>query len=181
MHKKLNLKNLNIDKSWSLFLDRDGVINVRLVDDYVKNIEEFRFLSGVVEAISKFSQVFGRVFIITNQQGIAKNLMTEQDLNIIHNHMLEQIRQAGGKIDAIYFCPHFKDEGCDCRKPKIGSALKAQQDFPEVDFNRSIMVGDTSTDMKFGENAGMHNILLSSDENDEYFTVKSLKELADML
>jgi len=180
MREITNLKKLNIDKSWSLFLDRDGVINKRLMDDYVKSIDEFEFLNGVPEAFKKFSEVFGRIFVITNQRGIAREIMTEKDLEIVHNFMINGIKNHGGRIDKIYFCPHDRDENCGCRKPDIGSALKAKQDFPEVDFNKSIMVGDTSPDIKFGQNAGMYTIKIT-DKDSEVFSVTSLAELAKML
>ncbi|MEI8389946.1 MAG: HAD family hydrolase [bacterium] len=179
-----DLKNLNIDKSWTLFLDRDGVINKRLVDDYVKNISEFEFLTGVPEAIKKFSDVFGRIFIVTNQRGIARKIMTENDLELVHGFMIDGINNSGGRIDKIYFCPHDRGENCGCRKPEIGSALKAKQDFPEVDFKKSIMVGDTSSDIQFGKNAGMYaiKVTLKKNENDaEIFSVNSLSEFAEML
>ena len=176
MREIKNLKELNIDKTWSLFLDRDGVINKRLMDDYVKNIDEFEFLPGVPEAIKKFSEVFGRIFIITNQRGIAREIMTENDLASVHNFMINEIKNSGGSIDKIYYCP----QNCGCRKPDIGSALKAQQDFPEIDFSKSIMVGDTSSDIKFGQNAGMYTIKVTPDET-KIFSVTSLLELAGLL
>lgn len=175
-----DINNLNIDKSWALFLDRDGVINKRLIDDYVKNLEEFEFLAGVPEAISEFSEIFGRIFIVTNQRGISRNIMTEADLNIVHKYMLNEISNAGGKIDKIYFCPHDRNTGCGCRKPDTGMALNAKQDFPEIDFNKSIMVGDSSSDIQFGKNAGMLTIKVTSEETAE-LSVSSLIELAQLL
>ena len=179
MNKIIDIKKLNIDKTWSLFLDRDGVINKRLMDDYVKNIDEFEFLPGVPEAFKKFSKIFGRIFIITNQRGIARKIMTEKDLESVHNFMINGIKNSGGRVDKIYFCPHDRNENCGCRKPDIGSALKAQQDFPEIDFSKSIMVGDTSSDIQFGKNAGMYTIKVNS-ESADIFSVKSLAELANL-
>jgi D-glycero-D-manno-heptose 1,7-bisphosphate phosphatase len=180
MNEITDLKKLNIDKTWSLFLDRDGVINKRLIDDYVKSIDEFEFLLGVPEAFKKFSDVFGRIFVITNQRGIAREIMTENDLETVHNFMIDGIKNSGGRVDKIYFCPHDRDENCGCRKPDIGSALKAQQDFPEIDFKKSIMVGDTSPDIEFGKNAGMFTIKITTKDSG-VFSVSSLAELADLL
>jgi D-glycero-D-manno-heptose 1,7-bisphosphate phosphatase len=180
MNEIKNFKKLNIDKSWSLFLDRDGVINKRLIDDYIKNIKEFEFIPGVPEALGKLSTVFGKIFIITNQRGIARKLMTEKDLSAVHEFMLNGINKSGGRIDKIYFCPHDRDEACGCRKPEIGSALKAQQDFPEIDFEKSIMVGDSSSDIQFGKNAGMYTIKVTNKDT-EVFSVALLKEFADLL
>ena len=81
-------KILNIDKSWSLFLDRDGVINTRLVDDYVKCWEDFEFLPGVLEAIKCFNKLFSTIVVVTNQQGIGKGLMKVETLNNIHKKMM---------------------------------------------------------------------------------------------
>ncbi len=155
MHNLNYLSNLKIDRTWSLFLDRDGVINKRLIDDYVKNIAEFQFLPGVIEAVAGLSGIFGKIFIVTNQRGIAGGLMSIEDLGRVHGFMLGEIEKAGGRIDKIYFCPHDRDENCGCRKPDIGMALKAREDFPEVDFSKSVMVGDSASDLEFGEKAGM--------------------------
>ena len=146
-------------------MDRDGVINHRLKDDYVKNWSEFQFEPGVPEAIALFSNVFGRIFIVTNQQGIGKNIMTEDNLHDIHHKMVTEIEAAGGRIDKVYYCPHLRTEDCNCRKPRIGMALQAKENFPEIDFSRSIMVGDTPSDIEFGKRAGMRTVFISKEEN----------------
>jgi histidinol-phosphate phosphatase family protein len=158
------LKNLSIDKSWSLFLDRDGVINKRLEGDYVKKWEEFEFLPGVLEAIATFTKVFGKVFIVTNQQGIGKGLMLESELDIIHDKMNREIRIHGGKINKTYYSPYREEENSVFRKPNIGLARKAKIDFPAIDLEKSIMAGDSITDMQFGKNAGMITVLIHSDK-----------------
>ncbi len=147
----LDLKN--IDKSWTLFLDRDGVINVEKYLDYVYEYAEFHFYNGTLEAIKKLSSVFGRAIIITNQRGVEKKLMTETALAALHKHMLQDIEAGGGKIDAIYYCTSLDDNHPN-RKPQPGMALLAKQSFPEIDFSRTIMVGNNLSDMYFGRNAG---------------------------
>lgn len=176
----MNLKDLKIDSKWTLFLDRDGVINKKLEADYVKVWDEFEFLPEVLETLPKLAEKFGRIIIITNQRGISRSLMTEDDLHKIHALMLDEINKAGGKIDKIYYCPHNRDDGCNCRKPKIGMALQAKKDFPEIDFKKSIMAGDAQSDMDLGKEAGMINVLINTSnlDNKEYFEVKSLKEFA---
>jgi len=82
-----------IDKSWTLFLDRDGVINERIVGDYVRNISQFKFIPGTIEALKILRKIFGRIIIVTNQRGIARGLMTEEDLISIHDYMLNELRQ----------------------------------------------------------------------------------------
>lgn len=156
----LDLSLIAGEGGWTLFLDRDGVINVRLIDEYVRTWDEFRFVERVPEAIAVFSRVFSRIFIVTNQQGVGKGLMTEYDLGLVHGRMLSAIESAGGHIDRIYYCPHLKSDGCSCRKPLPGMARRALEDFPDVDLSRSLMAGDSSSDMAFADNAGMHKVMI---------------------
>ncbi len=155
---------LDIDSSWSLFLDRDGVINRRLIGDYIKKWEEFEFLPDVLEAIQKFTELFGKLFIVTNQQGIGRGLMLETDLENIHEKMMHQIRQHGGNINKIYHSPYKAEENSVFRKPNIGLARKAKIDFPNIDLDKSVMAGDSISDMQFGKNAGMFTVFIHSDK-----------------
>jgi D-glycero-D-manno-heptose 1,7-bisphosphate phosphatase len=184
----MSLKNFTIDKTWSLFLDRDGVINKRIVGDYIKKWEEFEFLPGVPEAIAKFTEVFGKIFIVTNQQGIGKGLMTDAQLDLIHNEMQSELRSYSAKIDKIYYSPFRAEEKSIFRKPNPGLARKAKIDFPMIDFEKSIMIGDSISDMQFGRNTGMHTIFIS--ENDQMiaenkdiidFTFSDLKSVAESI
>ncbi|MCX6310520.1 MAG: HAD family hydrolase [Bacteroidetes bacterium] len=160
-----NLRSVwNIDKSWTLFLDRDGVINVRFPGDYVKRVEEFEFLPGAKKAIAKFSSLFGRVVVVTNQQGIARGIYTHEDLKAIHDFMKGELEKEGGKIDAVYYAPQSSSENSPMRKPGIGMALQAKNDFPEIDFSKSIMVGDTKSDIEFGKAAGMKVVFVADEE-----------------
>lgn len=152
-----------IDKSWTLFLDRDGVINVRLIDDYVKNINEFDFLPGVLDAFKIFTEKFGRIIIVTNQQGVGKGLMTLQDVDTVHQFMTKEIEAQKGRIDAIYVCPQLKSDPDNFRKPSPRMAYMAQHDYPEIDFDKSIMIGDSNSDIEFGKNAGMYTILIGDE------------------
>lgn len=154
----------HLDKSWSLFLDRDGVINERLMDDYVKLPEEFRFEKDVPVAIKKLSAVFGRIFVVTNQQGIGKGLMTEEQLNRIHQKMLQGIEEKGGRIDKIYFCPDLKDKKPNCRKPEVSMGLQARKEYSDVELKKAVMVGDTRNDMIFGRRLGMITVLIGDDK-----------------
>ncbi len=157
----MSLKNYHINKDWTLFLDRDGVINQQLLDDYVKKWSEFKFKDNVLSSLKKLSALFGRIIIVTNQQGVGKGIMTVDELEIVHKKMKEEIEKAGGKIDRIYFCPKLEKENSEMRKPNQGMALQAKSDFPEIDFKRSIMVGDSISDMQFGKNAGMKTVLIT--------------------
>jgi histidinol-phosphate phosphatase family protein len=151
-----------IDNSWTLFLDRDGVINKRPPGDYIKTWEEFEFLPGVLESIKILTEKFGRIIIVTNQQGIGKELMTHEDLQNIHRQMQTAISKNGGRIDAIYYCPDLATDEDSCRKPAGFMAIQAKKDFPEIDFTKSIMAGDTPSDMAFGRNAGMKTVFINT-------------------
>ena len=179
--RKEILKNLNIDKGWTLFLDRDGVINKKIEGDYVRSWSQFEFLPKTIEALKILSTIFGRIIIVTNQRGIGRGLMTEKDLLNIHKKMMKTFYKEGIKIDKIYYCPHdYKKEICDCRKPKIGMALQAKKDFSEIDFSKSIMVGDSLSDIEFGKNAGMKSILIGYN-NDKILSFNSLYEFSKSL
>jgi histidinol-phosphate phosphatase family protein len=150
-----------IDESWTLFLDRDGVINEKREKDYVKNWSEFTFINGTLEALSIVSSLFRNIVVVTNQRGIGKGLMSEDELNIIHSRMVDLVLKNGGRIDKIYFCPEILDTSF-CRKPNIGMAMMAKKDFPEIDFERSIMIGDSKSDMEFGKRLNMKTVLIGS-------------------
>ena len=160
----LDLKT--IDKSWTLFLDRDGVINLEKEGDYIYNPQEFVVYEGVHRALDLLGQRFGDVILVTNQRGVGKELMTELDLMDIHNHMLKGVEAAGGRIDAIYYCTSLDNNHPD-RKPQPGMALRAKEDFPGIDFSKSVMVGNKLSDMMFGRNAGMHTVYIQTTHPDQ--------------
>jgi histidinol-phosphate phosphatase family protein len=157
---------LSINPTWTLFLDRDGVINQKIDDDYVRNPTQFVFIKNATKAIAAFGQVFGRIVVVTNQQGIGKGLMSEQDLHTIHEKMLRSVKKAGGRIDNVYFSPNLKSENAPTRKPNTGMALLAQQDFTEIDFQQSMMIGDSASDMEFGMRLGMKTVFISNQKTD---------------
>ncbi|MBP1639712.1 MAG: family hydrolase [Bacteroidetes bacterium] len=149
-----------------LFLDRDGVINVHRPDDYVKSVDEFEFLPQVPEALAILARQFDKIIVVTNQRGIGKGKMNENDLQKIHAFMLERIRKAGGRIDAIYYCTALHDND-PCRKPNGGMALQAKKDFPEINFEQSIMAGDNRSDILFGKALGMATVLIKKEAPDD--------------
>jgi len=155
----LDLKQIN--QNWTLFLDRDGVINHDKDNDYIRNWEEFRFYDTTLVALKLLAQQFTRIVIVTNQKGVGKGLMTLADLQRIHGNMQEEIRMAGGRIDRIYFCSDLDNDSIN-RKPNPGMAFQAKSDFPEIDFTRSIIAGNRTSDMEFGRNAGMHTVFIAS-------------------
>ncbi|MBN9380300.1 MAG: HAD family hydrolase [Chitinophagaceae bacterium] len=150
-----------IDHRWTLFLDRDGVINVEKEQSYIFHYGEFVFYEGNLEALRLLAGIFPRIVVVTNQRGVGKGLMTEEDLADIHKKMTADVASAGGRIDAIYYCDSLSDDHPH-RKPNPGMALAAQQDFPGIDLSKSIMVGNNISDMEFGRNAGMYTVFLST-------------------
>lgn len=163
---KLNLKN--IDKSWTLFLDRDGVINNELPGTYVKSKDEFIFSDGVLQAIHLLSRKFGRIVVVSNQRGIGKGLMTEADLEDIHQFMLEEIKNAGGAVHYIYHCPYVEDTAFD-RKPNPGMAVQALRHDASIDLSNSIIAGNKLSDMHFGRTAGMYTVFIASTNPEQAF------------
>jgi histidinol-phosphate phosphatase family protein len=159
------LENLkHIDSSWTLFIDRDGVVNEEKKDDYIHKWEQFKFYEGVKEAFEIFSKKFGVIVMITNQRGVAKGLTKIADLNHIHKSMKEEIVAAGGRIDNIYVCTEMESEN---RKPNPGMGLQAIKDFPTISLAKSVMIGNTISDMKFGRNLGVAlNIFLTTTQRE---------------
>lgn len=183
--KQPALKLNEVDNSWTLFLDRDGVINVNKNDSYVLNPGEFIFIIGAKEALVKLSKVFGRIIVLTNQRGIGKGLMDEKALAEIHQHMLNEIGEAGGRIDAVYYCP-VDDPKYHDRKPNPGLALEAANMFPDILFAKSIMAGDKMSDMQLGRNIGAFTVMIPSSQSGDFnshpdvdLAFSSLKELAE--
>lgn len=175
---------LQIDKTWSLFLDRDGVINKKLDNDYVKTTEEFEFIEGAEVALQEMNEIFGKLFVVTNQQGIGKGIMSHADLKAVHDYMELGLKSVGVKFEAIYYCPTLAAENAPCRKPNIGMALQAKEEFPDVNFSKSILIGDSVTDIQMGKRAGMKTVYindsLNNPENADW-VVKSLVEFSAIL
>jgi D-glycero-alpha-D-manno-heptose 1-phosphate guanylyltransferase len=154
-----------IDKSWTLFIDRDGVVNPEKKEDYIRNKKEFSFYNGVKDAFKKFSNLFGKIILVSNQRGVGRGLMTENDLAGIHDYMTTEVENAGGRIDKIYYCTSIDNKHPD-RKPNPGMAFHAKRDFPEIDFSKSVMIGNKLSDMLFGRNAGMYTVFAATTHPD---------------
>jgi len=150
-----------IDKSWTLFIDRDGVINHEKKEDYILHWGEFRFYDGVTEAMAVFANIFPTIIMVTNQRGVGKGLMTVEALHEIHANMQAIINEQSGRIDKIYYCTSLDNEHPE-RKPNAGMALLAKQNYPHIDFSKSIMIGNKLSDMMFGRNAGMFTIYVET-------------------
>ena len=140
-----------------LLLDRDGVINKLRPNDYVKCWAEFEFLPGVLDALAVWCKFFKHIFIVTNQRGVGKGVMTEADLKQIHERMIDEIEACGGCIDRIYYCTALTDTDSN-RKPNKGMFLQILRDYPYILREDCLMVGDSDSDMQFAKNCGISGI-----------------------
>lgn len=167
-------KNL-ANKQKAIFLDRDGTINEYV--GFLRKEEDFRLIPGVSEAIKKINNSGYLAIVVTNQPVIARGEVTEEELEEIHKKMETLLGLDGAYIDDIYYCPHHPDKGfegeipelkieCDCRKPKTGMLEKAAREH-NIDLSSSIMIGDSTLDIKMAENAGMQSILLKTGQKGE--------------
>lgn len=151
----------SIDKSWTVFLDRDGVINHEKHMDYVYTYDEFLFYEGVPEAIKTLTELAGRIIVTTNQRGVGKGFMTEAALQDIHQKMVQDLQRAGGRIDHVYYCTSIHNDHPN-RKPNPGMIWAAQADFPDIDLKKALIVGNNLSDMEFGRNAGIHTVFVKT-------------------
>jgi D-glycero-D-manno-heptose 1,7-bisphosphate phosphatase len=141
-----------------IVLDRDGVIN-HDSDQFIKSPEEWRPIPGSLEAIARLNHAGYRVAVATNQSGVGRGLFDMGTLNAIHEKMHRALAQVGGRIDAVFFCPHTADSACQCRKPNPGLLLEAGRRF-NVDLNGVPVVGDGLRDLQAAENVGAQPMLV---------------------
>jgi D-glycero-D-manno-heptose 1,7-bisphosphate phosphatase len=154
-----------MDTNWikgcnTLFLDRDGVINYEISDGYVLDKSQFKFMPGVIDAITILHKYFKHIIVVTNQRCIGKGLLTEDGLKEIHQYMCSEIEAAGGRIDAIYFATALSNDD-PYRKPNAGMALRAAQEH-QLDLEQAIMVGNKKSDMLFAQNAGIKAVFVTT-------------------
>lgn len=154
-----DLLSVDISKYDTLLLDRDGVINRLIENDYVKSWSEFHFLPCVLAALKRFSKHFEHIFVVTNQRGVGKGVMTESDLQHIHSKMCDVISQNGGRVDKVYFCTALTDSDAR-RKPGRGMFDEILCDYPSVNPERCLMIGDSECDLLFAKNIGVDFLLL---------------------
>lgn len=178
------MKKTSTKNNKAIFFDRDGVINKKPNEhDYVKNWNEFEFLPDVTKIIKKLSKDF-LIIIVSNQRGVAREIMTKQDVEDIHRRMIKSLEDEGAKIDGVYFCPHDHEDNCDCRKPNPGLLLKAAEDF-KIDLSRSYMIGDDLSDVQAGTYAGCKTILINRGEvvldNEEISPDYIVSELSEVI
>jgi len=149
-----------LERRPTVLLDRDGVLNLKMPKaSYVRSWSDWKWRPGAREALRLFNEAGYRVVVVTNQAGIARGHLNEADLAAIHERMRSEAAQAGGRIDAVYHCPHHWDEGCECRKPKPGMLFQAQRDLA-LDLTRTTFIGDDTRDGEAAQAAGCPFILL---------------------
>lgn len=164
-HARLPLTETFLKRDSTVILDRDGVLNKKPPRaQYVRLWSEFEWLRGAKEALRLLNQAGYRVILVSNQAGIARGAMTEADLTDIHERMKKDVLQASGCIEAIYYCPHNWDDGCECRKPKPGMLFQAQRDF-SLDLSRTYFIGDDERDAQAADAAGCPAILINGERS----------------
>lgn len=156
----------------TVFLDRDGVINENLDNDYVKNWGEFKFLPKAKEAIKVLTDAGWHTIIISNQAGIGRGIMSTRAVDEINARMVYEIESGGGKVKAVYYCPHRPDEDCGCRKPKPGMLFSAAREFC-IELSESHLIGDKITDIQTGAQVGCRTILVKTGLGEEHIKRRS--------
>ena len=150
-------------KDKAVFFDRDGVLNVDV--DYLYRIEDLVWVDGAREALAYLSKLGYKIFVVTNQSGVARGYYTIEDMNKLHAHMASELEKCGAKVEKFYYCPHHKEGkiveyaiDCDCRKPKPGMLLQA---FAENDLDKEVcfLIGDSKRDVEAAVNAGIKGYL----------------------
>ena len=153
----MDLLNIDVSAFDTLLLDRDGVINRLRPNDYVKSWDEFEFMPGILDALACWNNRFKYIFVVTNQRGVGKGLMTEESLNAIHQRMLSEIEKHGGRIDKIYYCTALTEDDMN-RKPGIGMFLQILNDYPDIRKEKCLMIGDSESDMMFAKNSNIKGV-----------------------
>ena len=162
-----------------VFLDRDGVINRKMPEgEYVSEWAQFAWLPGVIEAVLRMRQAGLKIFVVTNQRGIALQLYTIDQLEEIHRNMQSDLAPHGVAFDAIYYCPHDRDE-CRCRKPDVGLFEQAFEQFPLANPRNSLMIGDSLSDIEAGKRLGLQTIFIEGEQDRQKSGAAAAAKLAD--
>lgn len=163
----------------AVFLDRDGVINEKMPEgQYVRSELDLRILPGVPRAIATLNEAGIRVLVVSNQRGVSLGLMSSAAVDRIHMSLQKQLRELSARIDGMYYCPHDKNS-CTCRKPLPGLFEQALRDFPDIEATRSVMIGDSFSDIEFGYRLGMETIWIQGGSKDRKSGWERAEELAD--
>lgn len=153
-HDRLELTRDFLKRRPTVLVDRDGVLNKKMApSEYVRSWKDWSWLPGSRKALAMFREKGYRVVVVSNQAGVARGVMSQDDLTRIHERMTAEVEQARGHIDSIYACTHGWDEGCECRKPKPGLLFAAQRDL-SLDLSRTVFIGDDDRDQMAADAAG---------------------------
>lgn len=163
----------------AVFLDRDGVINLKLPEGrYVKTPEELNMLPDAVLALRLLKRLGYLLVVVTNQRGIALGYMNEDDLHRVHARLQEYLKEGGVVLDGFYYCPHDDYQSCDCRKPQSGMLFRASEEMG-ISLSDSYMVGDSGKDVEAGKNAGTKTVRIATEHDKQAdFTFPSLMDFA---
>ena len=143
-----------------VILGRDGILNVYR-DDHVKAPEEWEPIPGALEAVARLNHAGWHTVLATNQAGIGRGMIDMASINAVHAHMMHKLMQAGGRLDAVFFCPHTPEDQCDCRKPKPGLMLRIGERYG-IELATVPMVCDTLRDLQAAQAAGCEPHLVRS-------------------
>ncbi|TCN28041.1 D-glycero-alpha-D-manno-heptose-1,7-bisphosphate 7-phosphatase [Mesobacillus foraminis] len=150
----------------AIFLDRDGVLNEVLTKrvKFVNKPKDLYLLEGAAEAVAELSKAGYDIFVVTNQGGVGLGFLKEKDLVKIHDYLAQLVKEHGGEIREVAYCPHKPKAGCDCRKPNAGMLLDLA-DRHDIDLKRSVMVGDHERDIEAGQKAGCKTVFIGDEES----------------
>jgi D-glycero-D-manno-heptose 1,7-bisphosphate phosphatase len=157
-----------------IILDRDGVINFDS-DEYIKHPDEWKAIPGSLEAIARLNQSGYRVVVATNQSGVGRGLFDMNTLNAIHEKMIDATARVGGRIEAIFFCPHAANVGCECRKPAIGMFVEISQRY-SLPFAQVPVIGDSLRDLQAAKTSGAIPILVLTGKGQKTYEAGGLPE-----
>jgi histidinol-phosphate phosphatase family protein len=167
----------------ALFLDRDDTLMVNC--PYLSDPSRVALFAGAVEGLRRFREAGWRLIVVSNQSGLARGYFTREQLSAVTDRLAELLAAGGVVLDAIYYCPHGPDDGCDCRKPRLGMIEAACRDFA-IDLAKSWMVGDKAADLELAQNAHLHAAQFLPKEDSQLlpgaeFAVRSMTELASRI
>jgi D-glycero-D-manno-heptose 1,7-bisphosphate phosphatase len=170
-------------ENWSqvrtVFLDRDGVLNVKAPEgEYVYRLKDFQLLDGVIDAIARLNQAGLRTIVVTNQRGIGLGLYSIADVEAIHANLKHLLARRGARIDGFYICPHDRGQ-CRCRKPLPGLFEQAAADFEDILAPDSVMIGDSLVDIEFGRRLGMKTIQVLGAADTRAPGIEQAEQMAD--
>lgn len=166
----------------AIFLDREGTLNTEPSDEVVDSPDSVWLLDTVIDGLKILAGLDYRIFIVTNQVGLARNRITVDQFNVIHKKIIELLEPSGIKITKTYVCPHEPANNCECRKPKKGMITQALKDFPDIDLSESWVIGDRLSDVGLASAIGSRMILINQSgkyaEDTAEFVVPSFIEAA---